>query len=329
LVPATLDLTTRGAEEALNGVIFRQTDAQPTGTGVIDSFVRVQGANAKATLEQGYNTDARPLELDENKSPQFTRSLKLGDVPLANIDGVAYREFLLDINQKSSQPLLSLDELRLYVGNAPNLKGYVAGTRQLALLDPVYDLDPNAEDNWIKLDYSLNHGSGSGDLLVYVPNSVFADADANSYVYLYSKFGQNLGANAGFEEWAVIKSNQGLALGSLSGFVYQDINNDGIFDADELPIAGAIITLTGTDFDGNEVSFTTRTDVYGFYSFTGLFAGTYTITETQPDGYTDGLDSIGTLGGNDDISDIFSGIILGNGQDGFCYNFGELIIGNS
>jgi hypothetical protein len=49
-------------------------------------------------------------------------------------------------------------------------------------------------------DYSLGHGSGSGDLLVYIPNSLFGD---QTYVYLYSMFGADEAANAGFEEWAV------------------------------------------------------------------------------------------------------------------------------
>src|SRR5262245_13474307 len=75
----TLDLTTRGSRGEIGDALFRQTDAQPTGTGFIRSFVRLQ-AGAKASVEQGYNTDARPLQFDENKSPQFTRALSLTNV---------------------------------------------------------------------------------------------------------------------------------------------------------------------------------------------------------------------------------------------------------
>src|SRR5262245_21293305 len=117
LALSTVDLTAAGANGAINGALFQQCDAQPTGTGYIRSFVRVQGANAGASVEHGYNTDARPLQFDENNSPQFTRSLRLGDVPLTSNGGTLYREFLLDINQKSSAPLLSLAELRIYVTN--------------------------------------------------------------------------------------------------------------------------------------------------------------------------------------------------------------------
>src|SRR5262245_21599094 len=194
-VPAALvDLTFRGAEGTANGAIFDQSDAHPTGSGVIHSFLRVQATG----MEQGYNTDARPLQLDENKSPTFTRSLPIGQVPVVTINNVNYREFLLDINQKSSSSLLSLDELRLYVGSAGNLTGYNAATKMLAGLPAVYDMD-GAGDVTVKMDYRLNPGSGGGDVTVLIPDAAFAGASANSFVYLYSKFGVTWGANSGFE----------------------------------------------------------------------------------------------------------------------------------
>ena len=51
------------------------------------------------------------------------------------------------------------------------------------------------------LDYNLNSGSGSGDMFAYIPESAFVGADP--YVYLYSEFGFDAGADAGPEEWAV------------------------------------------------------------------------------------------------------------------------------
>src|SRR5262245_33751791 len=135
LVPSAtvLDLTHAGDEKtAPNGAIVQQCDAQPTGTGYIRAFVRVQGAAPGGGTEQGYNTDGRPLQFDENSSPQFTRSLTLGQVPVVTVDGVAYREFLLDINQKSSSPRLSLDEVRVFLGDSANLTGYDATMKTLA-----------------------------------------------------------------------------------------------------------------------------------------------------------------------------------------------------
>ena len=192
-VPAALvDLTFSGAGAARTEALFQQSDAHPTGSGVIHSFLRVQATG----VEQGFNTDARPLQLDENNSRTFTRSLPVGEVPVVTINGVKYREFLLDINQKSSSPLLSLDELRLYVGGSPSLTGYSAAIKTLAGLAPVYDMD-GTQDTVVKMDYRLNPGSGGGDITVLIPDSAFAGASASSYVYLYSKFGQTVGRQFG------------------------------------------------------------------------------------------------------------------------------------
>ncbi len=209
----TLDLTTSGSDGYIGPAYFVQIDAQSTGTGVIEPFVRL---SINKAISEGYNTDARPLELDENNSPQFTRSLLLTDVPIVDIRGTLYREFMLDINQKGtvSGSLLSLDTMEIYLADAGNLTGYPGGLGTL-----IYDMD-TGDDEWILLDYKLNHGSGSGDMLAYIPDSLLVGGD---YVYLYSRFGENHAINAGFEEWAVrigeplpvIPSPASIMLGSI------------------------------------------------------------------------------------------------------------------
>jgi hypothetical protein len=322
LVPSTLDLTTAGASGVFNGAVFQQASPQPTGCGVIHDFVRIQAHGAGTTVEQGYNTDARPVQFDEKTSAPFMRSLQLSDVPTVTFDGIVYREFLLGINQKNSQPLLSLDELRIYVGNAPDLTGYDPTTKQLAGLTAVYDM---GTDNWVKLDASLTHGNGSGDMFLYVPDSLLS-ASSNNFVYLYSKFGVNEPVNGGFEQWATpSNATPPPNLSSLSGFVFVDANNDGIFQKGEAPLGGVIIVLTGTNNLGQSVSIQTRTDANGFYSFTNLVAGTYTITEQEPAGFANGQDkdSIGRQGGITGV-DQFSNIFLQGGVNGINNNFGEL-----
>lgn len=334
-VPATLiDLTAAGAEGAANGAVFQQCDAQPTGTGHIRSFLRIQ-ANG---VEEGHNTDARPLTLDENKSPQFTRSLLLGDVPVVVRDGVAYREFLLDINQKASAPLLSLDELRLYVGGSPTVTGYNAATHTLGGLAPLFDLDAGG-DVTVKLNYRLNAGSGAGDAFVLIPDAAFAGQPAGGFVYLYSKFGGTWGGSAGFEEWAVRSTPPGGTPGggSLAGYAYFDGNMSSTHDAGDLGLAGVVIQLQGTDDQGNTVVLTATTDVSGFYQFTGLRAGTYSVFRvTDPDGlspnslpFVDGANTVGSLGGvnqeeptNPLALDGIIDIVVGRDQAGVNYNFG-------
>ena len=202
---ATFDLTA-GGTVIVNGALYTTADNQATGTGVIQSFVRIQSTGT----EQGYNTDARPVQFDENTSPTFTRSLLLSDVPIVSIGGEQYREFLLDINQTSANPLLTLNEVQLWQRSAGNLTGFTAapgcttsncGGTGFNSGTKVYGLDLGATDNNIELNYNLNSGSGSGDLFLYVLNSAFTGAGQN--VYLYSRFGTGNGTNDGFEEWAV------------------------------------------------------------------------------------------------------------------------------
>ena len=340
LVPSAtqLDLTSRGAvASAPSGAIVEQTDAQPTGTGVIHSFLRVQGAASGGKSEQGYNTDARPLQFDENKSPQFTRSLRAGDVPTVHVGGIAYREFLLDINQRSSSSRLSVDEVRLYLANQPNLTGYDATAKTLAGGAAAFDLDAGGDVS-IMLDARLNSGSGSGDMFLLVPETAFAGATADTFVYLYSKMGDQgvATANGGFEEWAVRSAPSTPAgTASLSGYVYVDADISHSFNVGDGGLANVTIHLTGIDDLGKSVDLFTTTAADGSYSFTGLRAGTYSLTETLPPAiagmYLPGTDSVGTINGTSNGSvggrDLLQGITLGDGQSGINYNFGELPTG--
>jgi hypothetical protein len=205
---AALDCTVNCDYVLYGGAVFNTIDAQSTGTGVIESFVRIAGT---AEVVDGHNSDGRPLLNDENTSPVFTHDLQLADVPTVTIDGIVYYEFLLDINQQAADPGLTLDELQICTSATGDL--LAANTCPGTL---VYDLDTFGpdEDRAVALDYNLNSGSGSGDLLVYIPQSLLG-TDGSTYVYLYSLFGSNstgftktgydggFGNNDGFEEWAV------------------------------------------------------------------------------------------------------------------------------
>ncbi|MHC4149731.1 MAG: PEP-CTERM sorting domain-containing protein, partial [Planctomycetota bacterium] len=153
-----------------------------------DSFVRIQGTG----VQQGYNTDGT-LEFD-TKPGVFTHSIQISDLPTIDIGGTLYRELMLDINQ-NGEPILSLDEIRIALHDTGNLSGYSS-----VFASPIWDLD-ETEDNWIKLNDTLNAGSGHGDMLALIPDSLFSGL-SSQYVYLYAKFGVNSPADDGFEEWA-------------------------------------------------------------------------------------------------------------------------------
>ncbi len=113
-----------------------------------------------------------------------------------------------------------------------------------------------------------------------------------------------------------------LAFGRLAGRVYVDTNRSGLSDAWEMGIAGVVITLTGQDIGGNSVLLTQTTDAQGEYAFDNLVPGLYRLTETQPTNYLDGLDTVGSLGGQL-LPDAVDQVILSVNDDGVSYDFGE------
>ena len=68
---------------------------------------------------------------------------------------------------------------------------------------------------------------------------------------------------------------------------------------------------------------TTTTAANGSYLFSNLLPGTYTVQETQPGLFPDGQETVGSEGGTT-TNDTFSTILLGSGDAGAGYNFGEL-----
>lgn len=72
--------------------------------------------------------------------------------------------------------------------------------------------------------------------------------------------------------------------GSINGYKWHDLNQDGVFDAGESGIEGWTIYLDSNEngrLDDGETS--TTTDADGFYSFADLGFGTYTVDEqTEP-----------------------------------------------
>lgn len=194
-----IDLTKAGSFGVANGGIYVQTDPQPTGTGNLDPFVRIQMTGT----ERGYNTDARPVEFDTKDQNQWTHSLNLSSLTPETINGTSYYKFLLDINEigNDAGSLLSLNDVKVYLGDSASLTGYNDGFGVHSV--GVYDLDSASTDNTVELNYKLNHGSGSGDMFLYIPTANFQGFGSQfQWVYLYSAFGNPNQSDAGFEEWA-------------------------------------------------------------------------------------------------------------------------------
>ncbi|MGE5279200.1 MAG: PEP-CTERM sorting domain-containing protein [Deltaproteobacteria bacterium] len=225
---STIDMASVSGLSAttLGNIIFTNSiGVVNVGTGNFDPFLTLSDTNQHGTnftkdgLEEAYNTSGRigadaPMDADSTASRE--KDVLLSTVPVFNIGGTDYYEFLLDINQSGSAggELLSLNDVHLYLGTSG---GAIVQTRSaLDSLYPalVYDLSADTYDNgggattidYVALNAGLTSGSGGGvvDLGMYVPKSYFVGYDpATTYLILYTQFGVPEQANDGFEEWGV------------------------------------------------------------------------------------------------------------------------------
>lgn len=179
----------------------------------LDTFLSMDGGS---TAEQGYNTGGT-TEFDTIAAD--TNAIRRSALPLVDIGGVLYREFVLDIQEGNSPRAryLSLDDVKVYAGSTPSETGLNLTTKILPNTTLVYDLDWqlgrgdifDPEDNSVVLDAKLG-GKNGVDMLFYLPDSLFG-ASGDPYVYLYSKFGgstslsmptKDLNTDGKAESWA-------------------------------------------------------------------------------------------------------------------------------
>jgi hypothetical protein len=211
----TIDLTSGGSQN-IGGAVFTTTENQSTGTGIINPFLRLQGNGNETGLN---SNEPNAKLLDATKAGIWTHDITLADLGTTTFNSTNYYVFLLDVNETNSAngKLISLDTFQLYTrtssitdGSADTLAAVQSGGNLR------YNMDANASTE-VLLNYELNNGSGSGDLFVYVPTSLFAADTDSSFLYLYTQFGFkgvigekpntiDYRSDAGFEEWATTKS---------------------------------------------------------------------------------------------------------------------------
>jgi len=206
-----------------DGVNFSTVDNQPTGTGVFKPFLTLQNN----PIEQGYNTSGNADGtvnkdvFDTKRQPNWNHDIKVSD--LQNVNG--FYVFELDANETgvgNINRLLSIDNIVVYTSpnGAQGTEQFDAnGILQFTDKKLVYAMNnpntPTAEmPNWATIDASRSDGgstsgSGSSDLLVYIPVKYFTDAGVkdSEYLYFYNLNGVHYqseagtSADAGYEEW--------------------------------------------------------------------------------------------------------------------------------
>ena len=137
----------------------------------------------------------------------------------------------------------------------------------------------------------------------------------------------------GVSEHSVENNFGELPVGSISGRVYNDANDNGVIENDEVGFANVVVVLSGTDDLGNAVSLTMTTDKDGRYTFDNLRPGTYEVTEpTQPPETLNGFTTPGSIGGQkiglatdkSVVPSKISAIKLPIGGESLDNNFGEI-----
>jgi hypothetical protein len=92
-------------------------------------------------------------------------------------------------------------------------------------------------------------------------------------------------------------------------------------------VAGVVVALTTTNSLGQTVTVYATTGSNGSYSFTGLQAGTYTLSVSPPYGYQNNSDQVGTVNGASNGTALSPGTIgninLEAGDTGLNYDFTE------
>jgi len=170
-----VDLTFDGASGTINDAVF-MTGLYQLVPDQFSSFLEIRHDGT----EQGYNTDGA-LQQNTRDTQNSTHSILLAEVPIVvgdgsqgTVEGVAYREFRLTLDEAgSAKQYLSLDALQLWQEESGSLTNFTAGsgfagthTNYLA-----YNLDAGG-DHWIALQEGL-HGNraSAAEFTILIPDS--------------------------------------------------------------------------------------------------------------------------------------------------------------
>jgi hypothetical protein len=192
-----LDLGSSGSG-SLGGAFFSTTDVQPTGTGVFDPFLTIQNS----PTEQGYNGSNG--NFDTKRVPQWNHEIQFSQLQTTTVNGSQYFGFVVDINEPNGGPksVISLDSLKIWTSSTlqNSTSTDASGKFNGSLGNLVFDLGLGNS-----LTYTdQQHGSGSGDINIFIPVSDFAGVKPTDYVYMYQAWGNTDMSDGGFEETALI-----------------------------------------------------------------------------------------------------------------------------
>ncbi|HTU19633.1 MAG TPA: carboxypeptidase regulatory-like domain-containing protein [Gemmataceae bacterium] len=296
---------TNMAPSTITGNVSEYTAGQYTGPGHLDGSISVNAAQMSQVDAAALNAASQAATL----TPTQTFGSITSDTTVTGNGGVN----VLQINGNITASLIlsgtTNDIFIVNVSGSVNLVG--SSTLGLA--------------GGVTANHVLYNFTGSnGNINTHVGNVLNGTLLAPTYSFnLDGTFnGEIIGGGSNISLLSGAKVNQVSFSGtppaslppadaSLSGSVFNESNNGGQ--------GGIWITLTNT---ATGSQWTTYTASNGTFSFSGLTAGTYTITETLPSGWQNDVanNQVGSLAGSSS-SEVFSGIVVQTDDNGTGYNF--------
>ena len=188
----------------INGALFQRA-VPGSGAGQFRQLFRVSDSNDADVIERGYN---RGGIMDSETPNGFNPLIRVQNLVESSEGG--FYMFALDANESSggNNSYLSLDMFSIYVGGVNDPAPLPAAEANLGQLGTrVYTF---ATNDGVLLDATTSSGSGTADMLVFVPKSLFNGFAPDSYVYTFVSHGGSsapgFGASGGNEEWAAIQT---------------------------------------------------------------------------------------------------------------------------
>jgi hypothetical protein len=176
------------------------------------------------------------------------------------------------------------------------------------------DSDPDGDPLNIIATSTPLHGSASisGSNLLYTPAAGYYGSDSFTYT---------ISDGRGATSTASVLINVNFRPVTISGTVFQDLNDDHIQDGSEPGLAGWTVQLDGG-------SMITTTNASGAYSFTGVGPGVHTISEVAQSAYIEtsprsDVFSIDTSNGLDVSGKNFSNEVPANARDNSLPGYSE------
>ncbi len=239
-----------------------------------DGFILFPGQSMQVTYQVTVNNPVALASIDNTASVFSAQQLVAQQastsdtLPLATVGNFVWLDQDGDGVQDVGEPGLQGVTVQLYTSSGTLVATQVSdasGTYSFANVTPgeYYYVQFTAPGG-----YAFSQKDQGGDDTL--------DSDANRTTGQTTIFTVNCGTTDNTRDAGFIP-----APGSIGDYVWVDENGDGQQDAGEAGIANAQVTLTGTDIFGNAVNRSTTTDANGKYNFSGVQAGSYTVTVNQ------------------------------------------------